>query len=103
MFKKLINRIKNYFKRRTVYIHDKFYDYMIDNDDLYDSITIVKVTYSGFRGIIDVTFTERIRESDLCDIAKFYSICDIDEFGGLTAYKKYSIYDRLKRPNKYDE
>ena len=101
--KKIINRIKNYFKRRTVYIHDKFYDYMIDNDDLYDPITIVKVTYSGFRGIIDVTFTERRRESDLCDIAKFYSICNIDEFSGLSEYKKYSIYDRLKRPNKYDE
>lgn len=75
----------------------------MDNDDLYDPITIVKVTYSGFRGIIDVTFTDCRRESDLCDIAKFYGICDINEFGGLTEYKKYSIYDRLKRPNKYDE
>jgi hypothetical protein len=92
--KKIINKIKNYFKHRTVYIRDQFYDYLNDNDDLYDIPTIVEVTYSNFRGIINVDFTDRRRESDLRDIAKFYSTCKINEYGGLSEYKKYSIYGR---------
>lgn len=92
--KKIINKIKNYFKHRTVYIRDQFYDHMTDNNDLYDIPTIVEVTYSAFRGIIDVKFTDRRRESDLRDIVKFYRICKINEYGGLSEYKKYSIYGR---------
>lgn len=92
--KKIIDKIKNYFKHRTVYIRDQFYDYMTDNDDLCDISTIVEVTYSEFKGIIDVDFTDRRRESDLCDIAKFYRVCKINEYGGLSEFKKYSIYGR---------
>ena len=92
--KKIIDKIKNYFKHRTVYIRDQFYDYLNDNDDLYDIPTIVEVTYSNFRGIINVDFTDRRRESDLRDLAKFYSACKINEYGGLSEYKKYSIYGR---------
>jgi hypothetical protein len=92
--RKIIDKIKNYFKHRTVYIWDEFYDLMTENDELYDNPTIVEVTYSGFRGIIDVDFTDRRRESDLCDIAKFYSVCKINKYGGLSEYKKYSIYGR---------
>ena len=90
--RKIIDKIKNYFKHRTVYIRDQFYDYLNDNDELEDIPTIVEVTYSKFRGIIDVKFTDRRRESDLRDIAKFYRVCKINEYGGLSEYKKYSIY-----------
>lgn len=93
--RKIIDKIKNYFKHHTVYVHDHFYDYMTDNDDLYDIPTIVEVTYSGFRGIIDVDFTDRRRESDYIDIVRFYNTCKINEYGGLSEYNKYSIYDRL--------
>jgi hypothetical protein len=92
--RKIIDKIKNYFKHCTVYIRDQFYDHMTDNDELYDIPTIVKVTYSAFRGIIDVKFTDRRRESDLRDIVKFYRVCKINEYGGLSEYKKYSIYGR---------
>ena len=94
---KIAERIKNYFKHRVIYIHDKFFDYMIDNDDLYDPITIVKVTYSRFRGIINIEMTSRQRESDINELAKFYHICDINEFGGLKEYKKYSIYSKYNK------
>jgi hypothetical protein len=92
--RKLIDKIKNYFKHRTVYIRDQFYDYLNDNDDLYDIPTIVEVTYSNFRGIINVDFTDRKRESDYIDIVRFYRVCKINEYGGLSEYKKYSIYGR---------
>ena len=92
--RKIIDKIKNYFKHCTVYIRDQFYDYMTDNDDLYDSPTIVKITYSKFRGIIDVDFTDSKRESHYIDIVKFYRVCNINEYGGLSEYKKYSIYGR---------
>lgn len=92
--RKIIDKIKNYFKHRTVYIRDQFYDHMTDNDELYDIPTIVKVTYSGFRGIIDVDFTDRKRESNYIDIVRFYRVCKINEYGGLSEYKKYSIYGR---------
>lgn len=92
--RKIIDKIKNYFKHRTVYIRDQFYDHMTDNDELYDIPTIVEVTYSGFRGIIDVDFTDRKRESNYIDIVRFYRVCRINEYGGLSEYKKYSIYGR---------
>ena len=92
--RKIIDKIKNYFKHRTVYIRDHFYDYMNDNDDLNDIPTIVEVTYSKFRGIIEVKFAVCERESDYIDIAKFYDICKINEYGGLLEYKKYSIYSK---------
>lgn len=97
--KKLISKIKNYFHHNTVFIHDKFYDYMTDNNDLYDPMTIVEITYSKFRGIINIKFSNKKRESYLSDIKRFYTICKIDEFGGLNEYKKYSIYDKLKFNN----
>lgn len=97
--KKLINKIKNYFKHRTVYVHDHFYDYMTDNDELEDIPTIVEVTYSKFRGIIDVDFTDRRRESDYIDIVKFYDICKINEYSGLSEYKKYSMYGNIWHNN----
>lgn len=92
--RKIIDKIKNYFKHRTVYIRDHFYDYLNDNDDIDDIPTIVEVTYSNFRGIINVDFADRERESDYIDIAKFYSACKINEYGGLSEYEKYSIYGR---------
>jgi hypothetical protein len=67
---------------------------MTDNNELYDIPTIVEVTYSKFRGVIDVKFTDRRRESNYIDIVKFYDICNINEYGGLSEYKKYSIYRR---------
>ena len=94
---KLINKIKSYFKHRTVYVHDKFFDYMTDNDELKDIPTIIKVTYSKFRGIINIEMTSRHRESDISDIARFYHICSINEFGGLKEYKKYSIYTKYNK------
>ena len=97
--KKIIDKIKNYFKHRTVYIRDHFYDYMTDNDELEDIPTIVEVTYSKFRGVIDVDFTDRRRESDLHDIVKFYDICKINEYGGLSEYKKYSMYGNIWHNN----
>ena len=92
--RKIIDKIKNYFKHRTVYIRDHFYDYMNDNDDLNDIPTIVEVTYSKFRGIICVKFAVCESESDYIDIVKFYDICRINEHGGLSEYKKYSIYSK---------
>ena len=92
--RKIIDKIKNYFKHYTVYVHDQFYDYMTDNDELYDIPTIVEVTYSAFRGVMDVDFTDRRRESDYIDIVRFYRVCKINEYGGLSEYKKYSIYGR---------
>ena len=89
---KLIDKIKSYFKHRTIYVRDHYFDYMTDNNELEDTSTIVKVTYSKFRGIIDVDITGYQRESDVCEIAKFYHICNINEFGGMKEYKKYSIY-----------
>ena len=67
---------------------------MTDNDELYDIPTIVEVTYSAFRGVMDVDFTDRRRESDYIDIVRFYRVCKINEYGGLSEYKKYSIYGR---------
>lgn len=92
--RKIIDNIKNYFKHRTVYVRDQFYDHMTDNDELYDIPTIVEVTYSAFRGIIDVDFTDHRMESDYIDIVRFYRVCKINEYGGLSEYKKYSIYGK---------
>ena len=91
----LISKIKDYFGHRTVYVHDKFYDYMINNNGLHDSKSIVKVTYSKFRGIIKIEATSRVRESDVIDIHKFYNICNIDAFGGMREHKKYTLYCKV--------
>jgi hypothetical protein len=34
--KKILEKIKDYFRHRTVYIRDHYYDWYIDNDDLDD-------------------------------------------------------------------
>ena len=97
--RKIIDKIKNYFKHRAVYVRDHFYDYLNDNDELDDIPTLVEVTYSKFRGIINVDFTDRRRESDLRDIVRFYRVCKINEYGGLSEYKKYSVYSKYSKYN----
>lgn len=89
---KIIEKIRNYFKYRTVYIRDHYYDWYIDNDDLDDPMTIVKVTYSKFKGVITVEFAEYdVKESSVRDHLEFFRICNIDEDGGLPECKKYSL------------
>lgn len=90
--KKIIEKIKEYFRHRTVYIRDHYYDWYFDNDDLCDSMTIVKVTYSKFKGVIDVEFAEfDVKESLVKDHLEFFRICNINEDGGLPECKKYSL------------
>lgn len=101
----ILNYFDDYFRHREVYVHDKYYDDIYDNDDLDDLPTIVRVTYSKARGIIDVNlvgigyFTisnepnERyVKESPLDEYHEFCKICGINEYGGLNEYKKYSLY-----------
>lgn len=103
----MFSKIKDYFKLREVYIWDHYYDIMIDADDLDDSRTLCKVTYSKFRGIIKSEYAGimdarfeircdgklcRTEESPLKEIKEFYKICNIDEFGGINEYKKYTCY-----------
>lgn len=90
--KKILEKIKEYFRHRTVYIHDHYYDWYFDNDDLNDPMTIVKVTYSKFKRVIDVELAEYdTKESSFKDHQEFYRICDINKYGGLPKYKKYSL------------
>lgn len=89
--KKILEKIKDYFRHRTVYIRDHYYDWYIDNEDLGDPMTIVKVTYSKFKGVIDVEFVGYDFNEQYLGIREFYRICHIDEFGGLNEYKKYSL------------
>lgn len=79
---------------KTVTVVDKYYDYMIDNDD-YDDIypTLIDVTYSDLLGIIiRKRLSVKNNESNLLDIQNFYRSCFINEHGGLDEYKKFSIY-----------
>lgn len=90
--KKILEKIKDYFLYREVYIHDHYYDWHFDNDDLEDPMTIVKVTYSKFKKVINVEFIGYdVEESSLKDHQEFYRICDINKYGGLPEYKKYSL------------
>lgn len=94
---KIINKIKNNFQHKSVLIWDHYYDWYIDNDDLGDPMTIVKVTYSNFKGIINVEFagTRHMgfgpEESRNHLLSEFYAVCDINIYGGLPEYKKYSL------------
>lgn len=95
--KKILEKIKDYFRHRTVYIRDHYYDWYIDNEDLDDIPTIVKVTYSKFRGIIDVDFVPYdVEESSVRDHWEFFKICNINEDGGLPECKKYSFLRNKK-------
>lgn len=99
--KKLISKFRDFFKTilkiKTVTVHDHYYDYMMDNDDYDDLPTFVDITYSETLGII---FKKRLSkkqgwgsyESFLGDVQNFYSSCEINEFGGLDEYRKFSIY-----------
>lgn len=90
--KKIIENIRDYFKHREVYIRDHYYDWYFDNDDLNDPMTIVKVTYSKFKGVIDVELAEfDMEESLVSDHWEFFEICNINEYGGLKEFKKYSL------------
>ena len=90
--RKIIENIRDYFRHREVYIHDHYYDWYFDNDDLEDPISIVKVTYSKFKKIINVEFVGYdLEESSFRDHQEFYRICNINKYGGLLEYKKYSL------------
>lgn len=90
--KKILEKIKDYFRYHTVYIRDHYYDWYFDNDDLDDSMTIVKVTYSKFKGVTDVELAEYgVEESLVRDHWEFFEICNINEYGGLKEFKKYSL------------
>ena len=90
--KKILEKIKDYFSHRTVYIRDHYYDWYFDNDDLDDPMTIVKVTYSKFKGVINVELAEYdMDESPVRDHWEFFEICNINEYGGLPECKKYSL------------
>lgn len=80
-----------------VFIHDKYYDMMTDNDDYEDIPTIVRVEYNSKGKILDVNFADTT--SDLCDNEspmvekmKFFEVCNINPYGGMEEYRKYSIY-----------
>lgn len=95
--KKILEKIKDYFRHRTVYIRDHYYDWYIDNEDLDDIPTIVKVTYSKFKGVIDVDFVPYdVKESSVRDHWEFFKICNINEDGGLRECKKYSFLRNKK-------
>ena len=90
--KKILEKIKDYFRHRTVYIRDHYYDWYFDNDDLDDPMTIVKVTYSKFKKVINVEFAGYdAKESLVEDLWEFFEICNINEYGGLPECKKYSL------------
>lgn len=84
-------------KIKTVTIHVKYYDYMMDYDDYMDPPTLVDITYSERLGIIfKKKLSEKMwygaEESSFGDVQNFYKSCGIDEWGGLDEYKKFSIY-----------
>ena len=99
--KKLMRKIHGFLidllKIKTVTIHDKYYDYMMDYDDYMDPPTLVDITYSERLGIIfKKKLSEKMQygaeESSFGDVQNFYISCGIDEWGGLDEYKKFSIY-----------
>lgn len=81
-------------KIKTVTIVDRYYDYMVDNDDCDDIFpTLIDVTYSELLGIIiRKRLSAKNNESNFLDIQNFYRSCFINENGGLDEYKKFSIY-----------
>lgn len=108
------NKIENK-KRYFVYIEDKYYDHMIDNDDMEDIPTIIKVTYDERGNIINKEFPVSIHttifddfdkkrkykfksEDEFHDISSmgelqhFYRTCGINPWRGIGECKKYSIY-----------
>ena len=99
--KKLIQKILVFIfdllEIKTVTVHDKYYDYMMDYDDYMDPPTLVDITYSERFGIIlKKKLSEEcgygVEESYLGDVQNFYKSCGINEWGGLDEYKKFSIY-----------
>lgn len=85
------------YKTYEVFIHDQYYDHMTDNDDLEDRSTIVRVIYNERGEILEIDFADCT--SDLCNnespisiISHFYKTCKINPNGGLSEYKKYTIY-----------
>lgn len=94
---KILAFIFDWLKVKTVTIHDKYYDYMMDYDDYMDPPTLVDITYSERFGIIfKKKLSEKMwygaEESSFGDILNFYKSCGINEWGGLNEYKKFSIY-----------
>lgn len=90
---KLWGFLGNFLKIKMVTIHDQYFDYMTDNDDLEDTPTYVDVTYSEALGlIIRINLSQYDNGSSLKDIQDFYRSCHINEWGGLNEYKKYTIY-----------
>lgn len=93
-FSKIKEKLSTLLRIKTITVVDKYYDYMIDNDD-YDDIypTLIDVTYSDLLGIIiRKRLSNKNNESSLLDIQSFYRSCFINEYGGLNEYKKFSIY-----------
>lgn len=97
IFAAIRNYFNDYFRHREIYLRDKFYDYMTDNDELDDIPTIVKVTYSKACGIIDVSIDWNRHEDESWDAGTYYEfckICKINKYSGLDRYKKYTIYKK---------
>lgn len=99
--KKLIQKILlflfDWLKIKTVTVHDKYYDYMMDYDDYMDPPTLIDITYSERLGVIfKKKLSEKMwygaEESSFGDVQSFYESCGINEWGGLDEYKKFSIY-----------
>lgn len=98
----------------SVYVEDKYYDHMIDNDDMDDIPTIIKVTYDERGNIISKEHPVSTRamcgdfynktkykfkgEDNFHDITSmgelqhFYRTCGINPWGGIKECKKYSTY-----------
>lgn len=93
-FLKIKNFLSILLRIKNVTVEDKYYDYMIDNDDYDDYYpTLIDITYSDLLGIIiRKRLSDKNNESSLSDIQSFYSSCFINEYGGLNEYKKFSIY-----------
>lgn len=86
--KKLIQKILVFIfdllKIKTVTVHDKYYDYMMDYDDYMDPPTLVDITYSERLGIIlkkklSEKYGYGAEESYLGDVQNFYESCGINE------------------------
>lgn len=94
---KILLFLFDWLKIKTITVHDKYYDYMMDYDDYMDPPTLVDITYSERLGIIlKKKLSEKMwygtEESSLEDVLNFYKSCRINEWGGLDEYKKFSIY-----------
>ena len=108
----------------AVYLEDKYYDEMIDNDDIDDDPTIIKVVYDKNSGEILSRELPCAIKREYCgessykyrsgvgyhtvsypgDIAAFYNICGISIYGGMKEYKKYTVYNyQNKNKNPYSD